>query len=91
MGIHERTTKPGESDGDIPVNCFTVILLHDLLWRHVHVRADKRTAGRGFPRLFRLNTATEICDDEMAIALHENIFRFQVSMQNASGVQRFNS
>ena len=91
MSVQERTTQSGESDGDVPVNCFTVFLLHDLLWRHVHVRADKRAAGRGFSWLFGLNAATEISDDEMAIALHENIFRFQVSVQNASRVQRFNS
>ena len=76
---------------EAPVDSLAVILLHDLFRGHVHVGAHKRPAGRRLSRLFRLNAATEIGDDKMSVTLHQNVFRLEISVQDACGVQRFNS
>jgi hypothetical protein len=74
-----------------PVNSLAVLLLHDLLWRHVHVCADERSACRRFAYFLRLYAAAEIGYNEVAVALHQNILRFEVPVQDAGGMQRFDT
>mmetsp|Transcript_47189 Transcript_47189/g.111255 ORF Transcript_47189/g.111255 Transcript_47189/m.111255 type:complete len:388 (-) Transcript_47189:616-1779(-) len=70
-----------------PIHLLAVLLLLQLLGRHVELCASPGARAHGTACLLRHLRAPEVCDHEVALRVDENVLGLQVTVHDAPGVE----